>query len=117
MLGADSGESLTYSNTESIQIEFVTFSLQPWLRVIEAALSNDRDLFARQQFCEFKVDGLLRADAKTRAEVYRMALDPELGWLRRDEVRDFENLPPEPAQGASEATTNGTGDPAAIAVT
>ncbi len=34
-------------------------------------------------------------NAKTRAETYTRALDPETGWLRRDEVRELEDLPPE----------------------
>jgi hypothetical protein len=50
--------------------------LQPWLRTIEQAFTNDRDLFTDATFCEFLIDGLLRADSKTRAEVYTAALDP-----------------------------------------
>jgi phage portal protein BeeE len=43
----------------------------------------------------FEVDGLLRADASTRAEVYAKALDPVTGWMSRDEVRRLEDLEPE----------------------
>jgi phage portal protein BeeE len=89
---------MTYSNTESQMIAFTTLSLQPWLRSIEQALTNDADLFSSNQFAEFLIDGLLRADSRTRAEVYAMALDPQKGWMTRDEVRRAENLPPEPQQ-------------------
>jgi hypothetical protein len=44
------------------------------------------------------VEFLLEAaspDAKTRAEVYALALDPERGWMNRSEVRRLENLEPE----------------------
>jgi HK97 family phage portal protein len=95
MIGAEDGGSMTYSNVEQQMLSFVVFSLQPWLRVIEQALTADRDLFTSTTFCEFLLDGLLRADSKTRAEVYEKALDPITGWLRRDEVRRLENLEPE----------------------
>ena len=35
----------------------------PWLRRIELAITNDRDLAFQRQFVRFEVDGLLRADA------------------------------------------------------
>lgn len=44
---------------------------------------------------KFELDGLLRADAKTRAEIYHLALDPIQGWLTREEVRQLEDLEPE----------------------
>jgi HK97 family phage portal protein len=96
MLGAPSADSMTYSNVEQESIEFVRYSLTPWLRRIELAISNDRDLAFAQQFVKFEVDGLLRADAKTRSEVYSAALDPVSGWLTRAEVRRLEDLEPEP---------------------
>ena len=49
---------------------------------------------------KFELDGLLRGDAKTRAEIYTAALDPLTGWMTRDEVRRLEDLAPEP-QGAA----------------
>jgi HK97 family phage portal protein len=95
MLGAPSADSMTYSNVEQESIEFVRYSLTPWLRRIELAISNDRDLAFQQQFVKFELDGLLRADAKTRAEIYSLALDPISGWMSRDEVRKLEDLEPE----------------------
>jgi hypothetical protein len=47
------------------------------------------------QFVKFELDGLLRADAAARAEVYAKALDPATGWMRREEVRRLEGLEPE----------------------
>lgn len=95
MVGADSGESMTYSNTEQQALSFVTYSLRPWLVCIEQAITNDPDLCAARVYVEFLLDALLRADSKTRAEVYRMALDPVTGWMDRAEVRRLENLEPE----------------------
>jgi hypothetical protein len=50
------------------------------------------------------MDGLLRADSKTRADVYALALDPVKGWMTRDEVRRLENLDPETNQPAQQPT-------------
>jgi HK97 family phage portal protein len=96
MIGAGSGgDSLTYSTVEQQSLDFVRYSLTPWLRRIELAISADSDLAFQRQFVRFEVDGLLRADAKTRAEVYEKALDPITGWMTRDEVRRLEDLEPE----------------------
>jgi HK97 family phage portal protein len=95
MIGASSGDSLTYSNTEQQQLAFVTHSLRPWLVVIEHALSADPDLCPGALYVEFLLDALLRADSKTRAEIYALALDPLQGWMTREEVRRLENLEPE----------------------
>lgn len=114
LIGADTGESMTYSNLETAAIEFVTYSLRPWLVAIEQAITNDPDLCSERQYVEFLLDALLRADSATRAEVYTKALDPITGWMDRDEVRQRENLTPEPAQpqapALAPATVNGNGN-------
>jgi HK97 family phage portal protein len=102
MIGAPTGSSLTYATVEQEAIDFARYSLQPWLRRIELAISNDSDLAFERQFVKFELDGLLRADAKTRAEIYALAADPVTGWLDVDEIRALEDLPP---RGG---TTNGT---------
>ena len=53
---------------------------------IERAFSNDPDLCPGGAYLSFDLDGLLRADAATRAQVYTAALNPQTGWLTRDEV-------------------------------
>lgn len=97
MVGTSSGDSMTYSNVEQQALSFVTHSLRPWLVLIEQALSEDADLCPGSLYVEFLLDALLRADSKTRAEVYTAALEPATGWMTRDEVRRLENLDPEPA--------------------
>ena len=125
IVGADSGDSMTYANVEQQGLHFVTYSLRPWLVVIEQALTADRDLFTPNSYCEFLLDALLRADSLTRAQVYEKALDPITGYMSRQEVRALENLPPEnaPAEITPEqliaaaerpapAVVNGNGQPA-----
>ncbi len=109
ILGAGSGDSMTYSNTEQQALGFVTYSLRPWLVLIEQAISADQDLCSQNVYVEFLVDALLRADAKTRAEVYALALDPLQGWMSRAEVRRLENLEPEPAAQIPQPSRNGEG--------
>ena len=97
VIGADSGSSMTYSNTEQQALAFVTYSLRPWLILVEQAITADPDLFPAGTYCEFLIDALLRADSTTRATVYEKALNPVTGWMSRAEVRRLENLPAEPA--------------------
>lgn len=95
MIGGSTGDSLTYSTVSEQARAFVTFSLRPWLIAIEQALTNCAELFAPGEYAQFELDGLLRGDPKARAEVYTAALDPVTGWLRRAEVREMEDRPPE----------------------
>ncbi len=94
-IDAPTGDSLTYSNALEQNRALVTHSLRPWLVRIERAISNDTDLCPGGTYAQFEVDALLRADARTRSETYERALNPNTGWMRRDEVRELEELPPE----------------------
>jgi HK97 family phage portal protein len=95
MIGAKAGDSLTYSNTLEQNRAFVAHSLRPWLVRVERALSTDADLFPGHLYCQFDLDGLLRADAATRADIYTKALNADTGWMTRAEVRELEELSPE----------------------
>jgi HK97 family phage portal protein len=102
MIGAEiphGGRSQTYANLEQQSLEFVQYSLRPWLVQIEQALSCDGDLFNKNTYCEFKLDALLRADSVSRAAFYTAALGNTVtgapGWMSRREVRLLENLDPE----------------------
>tara|TARA_R110000824_G_scaffold161138_1_gene336339 strand:+ start:2149 stop:3648 length:1500 start_codon:yes stop_codon:yes gene_type:complete len=84
-------EAATFSNIEHQGIEFVTYSLRPWLVRWEQEIK--RKLFLTDTFfSEFLVDGLLRGDAKTRYDGYKVAR--ETGWLSVNEIRALENLNP-----------------------
>lgn len=97
-LAADAGSSMTYSNVSEQLRSLVVGALRPYAAAIEQALSLDDDLCPTGSglYVEHLADGLLRGDAKARAEVYAIALDPAKGWMSRDEVRRLENLPAEP---------------------
>lgn len=92
MVGGDSGGSMTYANVEQNAINFVGFTLRPWLTRLEAKLSA---LMPGKEFVRFNVDALIRVDLRTRYEAHRIALQD--GWRNRDEVRALEDLSPLPS--------------------
>lgn len=83
------------SGVEQILLGFVKFTLMPYLKRIELAINKqllspeDR---AAGLFAEFNLEGLLRGSSKERAAFYHYALAD--GWMKRNEVRRKENLPP-----------------------
>jgi HK97 family phage portal protein len=93
MLAADVGNSLTYSTSETQSLDFVKWSLRRWLVRIERALLHDPDIFVQgtRFYPEFLIDGLLRADVRTRAQVYQAAHNR---WLTTNEIRELENRNP-----------------------
>lgn len=113
MLGASTGDSLTYSTSEWESLDFVRWSLRSTLVRIESSLRRDTNLFlqGRRFYPEFLIDALLRGTSSERAAFYEKALDPAKGWLTRDEVRDLENLPPETAVQAPDEGEPVDGEP------
>lgn len=91
MVGGDSGGTLTYANVEQNAINFVGFTLRPWLVRIETKLSA---LMPGREFVRFNADALIRSDLLSRYQAHSMALND--GWRNRDEIRALEDLPPLP---------------------
>lgn len=89
-------EHATFSNIEHQAIAFVVHCLGPWLERFEQSISRDLLLEDERKtlYAEHVVAGLLRGDAKTRAEFYNLGVNG--GWLVRNEVRELENLNPIP---------------------
>jgi HK97 family phage portal protein len=96
----DPGNSSTYSNQEQVDSAFIRYTLQKYFTEVETAFS---DLLPRGQNARFKTDGLLRADFKTRSDVYSAAITA--GWLTVDEVRQREGLQPINANPNQDGTT------------
>lgn len=88
-LGASSGDSMTYSNSETEAIDLIKFSLSGHLGRFEQALTQ---CFPKGTCVKADLDGLLRADTMVRYQAYSLAIGD--GWLRRSEVREREDLPP-----------------------
>lgn len=73
---------------EQQAIGFVTYTLRPWIQRLEAALSRQ---LPGGQYVRFNVDGLLRADSKTRWANYQLAR--QIGALNVNEIRAKEEEP------------------------
>lgn len=111
MIGGESGSSLTYSTVELNQIHFLTNTLRPWLVRLETAFST---LLPRPQYVKFNADAMIRADTKTRWDVYRIAR--EIGAKNVDEIRVLEDQPPLPNGQGEDYTPLRTGGAAPTGV-
>jgi len=88
MIGAR-GESNTYTNNEAAGQHFVTYTLLPWLRRIESALSS---LMPAPQELMFDTAGFLRADQMNRYRAHGVGI--QYGFLTPNEARAVEGLEP-----------------------
>ncbi len=80
------------SGIESLGIAFVTYTLLPWARRWEQAISRDLILAPGYYFAEFLLDGLARGDLGSRYSAY--AVGRNWGWLSVNEIRQKENMNP-----------------------
>ena len=87
-------EKSSFNNIEQQSLEFVKYTLNPWVvrweQSLQKALLTDRD--RKEYFIRFKVDGLLRGDYKSRMEGY--AIGRQNGWLSANDIRSLEDLNP-----------------------
>ena len=85
-------EHATFSNIEEQSLEFVTYSLQPWLTRIESAIS--RSLLTPEEkkiyYARFNVDGLLRGNYASRMQGYATGISN--GFMCVNDVRRLENM-------------------------
>jgi phage portal protein BeeE len=87
----------THSNIEQLALEFVTFTLQPWLKRWEQQLWRcvlTPEEKGQGYYWKHNVNALLRADFATRMAGYATAL--QNGYMSQNEVRDLEDRNPLP---------------------
>lgn len=87
-------DKATFSNIEHQAIQFVIYTLLPWIKRHEQAMMRDL-LLPRERdeyYIEFNVSGLLRGDQGSRYAAYAVAR--QWGWLSVNDIRRLENLPP-----------------------
>jgi HK97 family phage portal protein len=99
MIGETTKETSWGTGIESMSIGFVIYTLLPWLSAWEQRIEQDLILAPNLYFVEFVVDGLLRGDAKSRAEAFQVMR--QNGVISANEWRAMENLNP---------ITDGSGD-------
>lgn len=81
---------------EQMNIGMVTYALNPL--IVRMEQEYNRKIFRDgKNFVQFNITGLLRGDAKTRHEAYRIARggNQEPGWMSTNEIRKLENLQPD----------------------
>jgi HK97 family phage portal protein len=85
-------EKSSFSNIEQQSLEFVKYTLDPW--VVRWEQSMFRVLLTESEkqkvFIKFNVDGLLRGDYVSRMSGYAAAR--QNGWMSANDIRELENL-------------------------
>ena len=85
-------EKSSFSNIEQQSLEFVKYTLDPWVSRWEQSMI--RSLFSKEEktnyFIKFNVDGLLRGDYESRMNGY--AIGRQNGWMSANDIRELENL-------------------------
>lgn len=85
-------EKSSFSNIEQQSLEFVKYTLDPWVVRWEQAiqrilLSADEK---KEYFVKFNLEGLLRGDYQSRMNGY--AIGRQNGWMSANDIRELENL-------------------------
>lgn len=84
----------TWSNSEQMGREFLTYTLEPWLQAVEGALR--RALFLPEERSRYAVrfdrDDLTRADFTTRFTGYASGIASRI--INPNQAREWEGLPP-----------------------
>lgn len=91
MIGAPADKSMTYANITQRSLDFLVYSVQPWLTRIEAAISA---MLPGNQHVRFDSSELVRMDEQTKATVDELRL--RTGSKVINEVRAGIDLPPVP---------------------
>ena len=91
-------EKSSFSNIEQQSLEFVKYTLDPWVSRWEQSMI--RSLLSKEEkstyFIKFNVDGLLRGDYESRMNGY--AIGRQNGWMSANDIRELENLDRIPAE-------------------
>jgi HK97 family phage portal protein len=87
-------ERATFSNIEEQSLEFVVYTMRPWLVRWERSINRQLLLPSEKQhyYVEFLVDSLLRGNIESRYRAY--AIGRNWGWLTPNRVCEFENMEP-----------------------
>lgn len=85
-------EKSSFSNIEQQSLEFVKYTLEPWIvrweQSISRCLLNQDE--KKRYFVKFNVDGLLRGDYQSRMNGYAVGI--QNGFMSPNDVRELENM-------------------------
>ena len=85
-------EKSSFSNIEQQSLEFVKYTLAPWISRWEQAIQRSLLLMSERTryFARFNVEGLLRGDYQSRMNGYAVAR--QNGWMTANDIRELESL-------------------------
>ncbi|WMJ87784.1 phage portal protein [Anaerocolumna sp. MB42-C2] len=85
-------EKSSFSNIEQQSLEFVKYTLDPWVVRWEQSLQQSLILPSEKSslFIKFNVDGLLRGDYQSRMNGY--AVGRQNGWMSANDIRELEDM-------------------------
>ena len=85
-------EKSSFSNIEQQSLEFVKYTLDPWVIRWEQSLQQSLILPAEKGklFIKFNLDGLLRGDYQSRMTGYATAR--QNGWMSANDIRELEDM-------------------------
>ena len=91
-------EKSSFSNIEQQSLEFVKYTLDPWIvrweqSIRRALLSSEEK---QKYFVKFNLEGLLRGDYQSRMNGY--AIGRQNGWMSANDIRELENQDRIPAE-------------------
>lgn len=91
-------EKSSFSNIEQQSLEFVKYTLAPWVSRIEQAMRKSllRSDEKEEYFFGFNLEGLLRGDYASRMNGY--AIGRQNGWMSANDIRELENMNRIPAE-------------------
>nr|DAH19194.1 MAG TPA: Portal [Caudoviricetes sp.] len=87
-------EKSSFSNIEQQSLEFVKYTLDPWVVRFEQAFQKALLLPDEKKtyFIKFNLEGLLRGDYQSRMNGY--AIGRQNGWLSTNDIRRLEDMNP-----------------------
>jgi len=91
-------EKSSFSNIEQQSLEFVKYTLDPWVVRWEQSLQQSLILPSEKTsvFIKFNLDGLLRGDYQSRMNGY--AIGRQNGWMSANDIRELEDMNRIPAE-------------------
>lgn len=91
-------EKSSFSNIEQQSLEFVKYTLDPWVVRWEQSIMRSllSDSEKKEYFVKFNLEGLLRGDYVSRMNGY--AIGRQNGWMSANDIRELENLDRIPAE-------------------
>lgn len=92
MVNAPAGDSETYSNVESANLDLIRFTLRNYIAAIEDAVS---DQLPRGRRMAMDVTELTAGTMLDRAQAMRLLLDPAAPIITVEEARETLSLPPQ----------------------